>query len=269
MDFEVWKLVRVYDALSGDCRPKPGDGVLLAQLTTQHLDDSLSRYAGRFLAKSLRDVAFVVGDFKHYLTSDARPSDAPKSSYVTLVLDPLLTVDKFTYWRDLSVEKILTIAAFSSALGDNVPRKLLPLLLPFAESTSYVINFLDEAFKSPHWTEPGLLLELGTQIIKSAIRNMCFNDWKVHCSSANEIDTSQLKTLIKCLQGRHGVSRLGLESQYQMVLDRMVDAELLDPDAFKNMISKRQHTVLVKRRMAKWDVLVSPVHCSVLWKWGA
>jgi hypothetical protein len=79
MDFEVWKLARVYDALSSGCRPKPGDGVLLAQLTTQHLDDSLSRYAGRFLAKSLRDVAFVVGDFKHYLTSDATPSSALKS----------------------------------------------------------------------------------------------------------------------------------------------------------------------------------------------
>jgi hypothetical protein len=269
MDFEVWKLARIYDALSNGCRPKPGDGVLLAQLTTQHLDNLLSRYVGWFLATSLEDVALVAGDFEHYLKSDATPSDALKSSYVTLVLDPLLTVDKFTYWRDLSVEKILTIAAFGSALGDTVPRKLLPLLLPFAESISYVINFLDEAFKSPHWTEPLLLQELGTQIVKLAVRKICFNDWKVQSSPANEVDTSQLKTLIKCLQGRYGISRLGLESQYQMVLDKMVDAELLDPDAFGDVISKRQHTVLVKRRTAKWNVLVGPVHCSVLWKWGA
>jgi hypothetical protein len=144
-----------------------------------------------------------------------------------------LKVDAFTCREDLSTNQVRTIAAFGSSFGDSVPRRLLPLLRPFAKSTSLVIAFLEVAFTSPHWTEPGLLRESGTQIIGSAINNMRFNDRRIWNSPANEILTTELKTLIRCLIVTHGIPRRELETQYQIVLDKMVGSDLLDPDAVK------------------------------------
>jgi hypothetical protein len=89
IDFEVWKSARIYDAFVNGCDPQPGDGVLLAQHTTQYLDSLLSRYAARFLSASLKDADFVVGEFECYLKSSATPSDALNSRYVTIVLEPV------------------------------------------------------------------------------------------------------------------------------------------------------------------------------------
>jgi hypothetical protein len=64
----------------------------------------------------------------------------------------------------------------------------------------------------------------------------------------------------------HGIPRRELETQYQMVLDKMVGSDLLDPDAVKGMLSNCQYATLDYRRKATSSPLA---RCSVLWTWGA
>jgi hypothetical protein len=223
------------DALINGCKPKPGDGVLLAQLTAQCQDSLLSILAERFLETSLKDTDFIVGDFERYLKSSAMASEALRARYTTLILDPLLKTDN--------------------------PRRLLPILLPFAEATSFVIEFLGAALKHPHWTEPTMLDELGTQIIEPAIKNMGFNDWKIWNTPANEIDMSQLQTLIRLLD-RAPCPKL--QSQCGTVGQMMAKEEVLDLEAFEMCMPRSHYTMLVLNREIVWHVEL--VRRSVLWE---
>jgi hypothetical protein len=67
-------------------------------------------------------------------------------------------------------------------------------------------------------------------------------------SPVYEVNIMELKTLINCLQITHGVPRPLLEFLYDTLLAKLVNAELLDSNAFKDMLSLRQHTNLVNRR---------------------